>query len=82
MWHEHDGMGWWMLFGGILWLLFWASIIWLFFVAITRRDHGHTHHEEGDPILIARRRLARGDITTEQFKEIVAHLQEAPRSPP
>jgi hypothetical protein len=28
-WDAHEGMGWWMLFGGILWVILWVTIIYL-----------------------------------------------------
>jgi uncharacterized membrane protein len=73
MWHAHDGMGWWMVFGGAIWLLFWVSIIYLFFSALTHREH--RHDVAGDPMDVARHRLARGDITPQQFEEIARHLR-------
>ena len=80
MWHAHDGMGWWMVFGGAIGLLFWVSIIYLFFHALIHREH--RHDDSGDPIDIARRRLARGDITAQQFEEMAHHLHPpAGRSP-
>jgi uncharacterized membrane protein len=27
MWYWHEGMGWWMVFGGIWMLVFWAVVI-------------------------------------------------------
>ena len=29
MWQMHDGMGWWMVFGGIWIVLFWVGVIGL-----------------------------------------------------
>ena len=77
MWHTNDGMGWWMIFGGILWLLFWGSLIYLFITAIIRPGHEHGHDREArvDAMEIARRRLASGEITPEQFEEIRGHLE-------
>ncbi len=76
MWHANDGMGWWMIFGGALWLLFWASVVYLFVATIIRPGHHHDHRagEPEDAMDIARRRLASGDITPEQFQEIRRHL--------
>jgi uncharacterized membrane protein len=73
MWHANDGMGWWMVFGGVIWLLFWISIIYLFFTAVTDREH--RHEDAVDPMEIARRRLASGEITSQQFEEIARHLR-------
>ena len=72
MWHAHDGMGWWMLFGGVFWLVFLAAIIFALFYAVThveRRIDGSGHAME-----IARRRLARGEITPQEFEEIAKRL--------
>ena len=80
MWHTNDGMGWWMVFGGAIWLLFSASIIYLFFYAATHRKY--RNESAGDPMDIARVRLASGDITPQEFQEIARHLRPpAGRSP-
>jgi uncharacterized membrane protein len=62
-----------MVFGGAIWLLFWVSIIYLFFTAATHREH--RHDDAGDAMDVARHRLARGDITPQQFEEIAHHLR-------
>ncbi len=38
-WGAHEGMGWWMLFGGIPWLIFWATVIYLAVSAFSRPRH-------------------------------------------
>lgn len=69
-------MGWWMVFGGVLWLFFWGSVIFLIFYAVTRRgDHDGDHEAEPEAMEIARRRLARGEITPTEFQEIASHLR-------
>ncbi len=73
MWHTQDGMGWWMLFGGSFWILFWISILYVFLRSVVHREH--QHEGSGDPLEIARRRLARGEITPQQFEEIAGHLR-------
>jgi putative membrane protein len=78
MWHANDGMGWWMVFGGVFWLLFWASIIYVLFYAVTHREH--RHDGDGDAMEIARRRLARGEITPQEFEEIAKRLRPASAS--
>lgn len=75
MWHTNDGMGWWMVFMGIFWILFWASLIYLFVVAIVRPAQGRQHGEDADALEIAKRRLARGEISTAEFQEIRRHLE-------
>jgi putative membrane protein len=80
MWHTNDGMGWWMIFMGVFWILFWASLIYLFVTAVARGRRGG-RSDDGDAIEIAKRRLARGEITTDQFQEIRRHLQGDIRGP-
>jgi putative membrane protein len=68
MWGEHEGMGWWMLFGSVWFVLFWGAIIWLFVRLLSPgRD---TRDRDDSPIEIARRRYARGEITREEFEQI------------
>ena len=38
MWHAHDGMGWWMLFGGVFWLIFLVTFVWLWLTLISPRS--------------------------------------------
>lgn len=73
MWDTNAGMGWWMVFAMVLWLLFWGSVIYLFFYALARV--GHRGDDPRDPMDVARHRLARGDITPEQYQEISRHLR-------
>ena len=86
MWHTNDGMGWWMIFMGVFWVLFWGSLIFLAIAAISRggwgsRDHDHGHDGGASAIEIARRRLARGEITPDQFQEVRRHLESEIRGP-
>ena len=75
MWHAHDGMGWWMVLMGGFWLLFWLSLLLVFVRAVLPHSHHEPHQEHGvDAMEIARRRLARGEITGDQFREISDHL--------
>jgi putative membrane protein len=75
MWHTNDGMGWWMVFMGVFWILFWASLIYLFVVAILRPSQGRRPGEDADALEIAKRRLARGEISPAEFQEIRRHLE-------
>ena len=68
MWGEHEGMGWWMLFGSVWFVLFWGAILWLFARLLSSRDGGQRH--EDTPLEIARRRYARGEISREEFEQI------------
>lgn len=69
MWETHDGMGWWMLFGGVFWL---AVIVLLAYLASTvfGRGAGDAPDAAEPPLDIARRRLAAGEITHEEFERI------------
>jgi uncharacterized membrane protein len=78
MWHSHDGMGWWMLFGGVFWLLFWVSIVVLLVRGFSHREHHHHDESTEAPMETARRRLARGEISAPEFEEIARHLRSAP----
>ncbi len=64
-----DGMGWWMLFGSIWMLIFWGAIIWLIIWGASRFS-GSGWRSENDPLEIARRRYASGEITQEQFEQL------------
>jgi len=65
------GGGWWMLFGGVGMLLFWGVLIGLVVWGI-RASTGQRDKpvETEDPLEIAERRFARGEITFEEFEEI------------
>ncbi len=85
MWHSNEGMGWWMIFMGVFWVLFWGSLIFLAIAGLSRWGGGGGRREREDDgvsaIEIARRRLARGEITPEQFQEIRRHLESGPPQP-
>ena len=72
MWHAHDGMGWWMMFGGIWMVIFWAAIIWLIVWGVAQISD--RNRESESPMDIARRRYARGEITSEQFEQLKRDL--------
>jgi putative membrane protein len=73
-WHWVNGMGWWMVFGALLWIAVWASAIYLV-VWLVRGGGGRGGEERGgDPVEIARRRYARGEISREEFEQIRSDL--------
>jgi len=78
MWYWHNGMGWWMVFGGICMLLFWGAIIALVVWGINRlterRGSGSSTGERRDPLDIAKERYARGEISREEFEQIKKDL--------
>ena len=74
MWYMHEGMGWWMVFGGIWMLLFWGGLIALIVWGINRLT-GHSRSAQTRPALdIARERYARGEISREEFEQIKKDL--------
>jgi putative membrane protein len=77
MWHTHEGMGWWMVFGGILWLLFLVGIIALIAWGISKLAGDRSAaagDEKRDALNIAKERYARGEISKEEFEQIKKDL--------
>ncbi len=70
MWGVHDGMGWWMLFGGIWMVVFWAAVIWLIVWGVSQLGRGGRARDDESALDIARRRYARGEITREEFEQL------------
>jgi putative membrane protein len=68
MWHTGAGMGWWMIFGSLLWLVFWGTIIYLFVSFV--RGPQPTQDKREEPIELAKRRYASGQITREEYERI------------
>jgi putative membrane protein len=74
MWYMHEGMGWWMVFGGVWMIVFWGAIIGLIVWGIsklTRRDSDTT---KSHPVEIAKERYARGEITREEYEQLKRDL--------
>jgi putative membrane protein len=77
MWGFYGGGWWWMLIGMVSMVLFWGTIIWLVVWGIkqfTGDRRGDTGSRE-TPLEIAQRRLARGEISREEFEELKQALQ-------
>ena len=78
MWHWHEGMGWWWLFGGIWMVIFWAVVIWVVVWGIKklteRGGSGSSGAERRSPLDIAKERYARGEISKEEFEQIKKDL--------
>lgn len=74
MWGAHEGMGWWMLFGGAFWVLFIVSFVYLFTGAFDRRS-GTPDTRSDTPLEIAKRRLAAGEISHEDFDQLREKLR-------
>ena len=81
MWDWHEGMGWWMMFGGFWVILFWGAIIALIVWGVkklTERGSSVTSSAgKRAPLDIARERYARGDISQEAFQQIKKDLLQA-----
>ena len=74
MWYMHEGMGWWMVFGGVWTVVIWGGLIALIAWGITklsRRDDPTLKH---DPLNVAKERYAKGEITREEFNQIKKDL--------
>ena len=68
-WDWGGGMGWWMLFGGVLWVAFWASLIYLA-VSLFRGGSRRPDEQAGEPVDLAKRRYARGEISRDEYERI------------
>jgi putative membrane protein len=78
MWEMHEGMGWWMVFGGILMVLFWAGIIGLVVWGVAKlagyQNSGAAPAKKGGALDIAKERYAKGEISKEQFEQLMKDL--------
>jgi len=78
MWQAHEGMGWWMVFGGIVMILFWvgvfALVVWVIARLVGHEGSRSAAGKKYNPLDIARERYARGEITKEQFEQIKKDL--------
>lgn len=72
MWSYHEGFGWWMMFGRLSMVIFWAVIIGLAVWGVNRLggDRASRYNSEDTPVEIIKKRLARGEITREEFEEM------------
>ncbi|MCJ7492305.1 MAG: SHOCT domain-containing protein [Dehalococcoidia bacterium] len=78
MWWHHEGFGWFAVFDGLLWLILLGVIIYLL-ISLLAPSREHRHQEE-DPLEIAKRRYAKGEIGREEFEQMRRDLTG--RSPP
>ena len=69
MWAANEGMGWWMLFGGVFWLLLIGALVYLF-LNVVDRGTGTPAGRSETPLEVAKRRLAVGEISHEDYERI------------
>lgn len=74
MWGMHEGWGWWMVFGWLWFVLFWGSTIWLIVWVTNRLRKPDETRRETSYLEIAKARLARGEITEEEFQRLKQYL--------
>ena len=70
MWYMHEGMGWWMVFGGVWMVFFWGGLIALIVWGITKLSRRNGSTTKHDPLDIAKERYAKGEISAEEFDQI------------
>ncbi|MFC1919895.1 SHOCT domain-containing protein [Chloroflexota bacterium] len=74
-----DGFSWGMPFAGIGMFLFWAAIIafgiWVVIRLTRRESSGSKTHDGSDPLEIAKRRYAKGEISKAEFDQIKDDLK-------
>jgi putative membrane protein len=78
MWYWHDGVGWWMMFGGIWMLIFWGAVIalvvWSIKKLTERSSAGSGNQQKHSPLDIAKERYAKGEISKDEFEQIKKDL--------
>ena len=77
MWGFHEGMGWWMVFGGIWMVVFWAMVVGAVVWAVGRRTaQGKSSSGRGESAIdIAKRRLAIGEISVDEYSRLISVIQ-------
>lgn len=76
-WMLGDGFPMWgMVFGFLAFLLFWGAIIFLIVWAVRTLVKGREESHSNDPLLILKERYAKGEITRDQYQQMMQDLQE------
>lgn len=73
-----DGGGWWFMGIGMLFnLLFWGALIYLAIRFLNKGGFGtFTRNQEEAPEEILRKRYARGDISREEYQQMLEDLKK------
>ena len=70
MGYFHEGMGWWMAFGGVWMVIFWGGLIALIVWGIKKLTERNDSNPKHGPLDIAKERYAKGEIASEEFNQI------------
>lgn len=63
-----------MIFGWLWFVLFWGGLIWAIVWAVNRTSSGGQSGRQPTPLDIVKERLARGEITEEEFQRLKGHI--------
>ena len=74
MWYMHEGMGWWMVFGGLWVLVFWGGLIALIVWGISKLSGRGDSIPKHNPLDVAKGRYARGEVSREEFEQLKKDL--------
>ena len=70
----HEGMGWWMVFGGIWMVVFWGGLTVLIVWGVKKLTERGGSPSKRDPLDIAKERYARGEISAEEYQRLKKDL--------
>ncbi|MFC1915718.1 SHOCT domain-containing protein [Chloroflexota bacterium] len=74
MWFMHEGMGWWVAFGGAWMLIFWGGFLALIIWGVTRLSSRGDSTLKHEPLDVANERYAKGEITKKEFEQLKKDL--------
>ena len=74
MWYMHEGMGWWMVFGGVWTLVFWGGIIALIAWGIAKLSGHGGSAPKRNPLDVVKERYAKGEISQVEFEQMKKDL--------
>ena len=74
MWYMHEGMGWWMVFGGVWMVVFWGGLIALIVWEISKLTGRGDSIPRQKPLDLAKGRYAKGEISKEEFEQLKKDL--------